>query len=135
MEHCIFCNIVSGALPAEKVYENERTLAFLDTNPVNPGHTLIVSKEHHPTALETPDETLLAILRAAKRIAPALAEALGAEGFTVTFNNGSAAGQVVFHTHLHVIPRKRLDGLSLWPQQPYPEGEAARVGEKIRSVL
>lgn len=132
---CIFCKIISGDLPSSTLYETNTVIALLDINPVRPGHTLIAPKEHHETALETPDALLADILTAAKYLAPALTEAVGAEGFNLSFNNGAAAGQVVAHTHLHVIPRQHNDGLSLWKQNPYPEGEQEKLAKKIQEVL
>lgn len=133
MDDCVFCKIVSGDLPSSKLYEDDTVIAFLDIEPVNAGHTLIAPKEHYATPLETPDNLLAAILKTTKPVAAAISTALGAKGFNITFNNGEAAGQVVSHTHLHLIPRYDDDGLLLWPQSPYPEGEQEKVAKKIRA--
>ncbi len=135
MKDCIFCKIVSGELPSSKTYEDDLVIAFLDIMPVNPGHTLVAPKEHYNTPLETPDETLSRIVLTAKKIAPAIARATNATGFNITFNNGTDAGQAVPHTHLHIIPRDKSDGLKLWPQKPYPEGEQEKLAQKIRLGL
>lgn len=135
MDNCIFCNIIAGKLPASVLYENEHITAFLDIHPVNPGHTLIVPKKHYEHALETPDAILSEIVSAAKHITPAIAKATGATGFNITFNAGSDAGQVVMHTHLHIIPRDSTDGLTLWPQKPYPKGAQEQMAEKIKAAL
>lgn len=135
MDDCVFCNIVAGKLPSSMLYENERVAAFLDIQPVNPGHTLVVPKKHYAHALETPDEILSEILHIAKKLAPAIAKVTGATGFNITFNTGRDAGQVVMHTHLHTIPRNSGDGLHLWQQKPYPDGEQEKIAQKIREAL
>ncbi len=117
MEDCIFCKIVAGDTPSSKVFENEHVLAFLDIAPVRPGHVLVIPKEHYTSLLETPDEKLAEIVAAARKVANALMKTGLGEATTVSFNNGVAAGQVVFHTHVHVIPRAEGDGLIAWPHQ------------------
>ena len=134
MENCLFCKIAAGAIPAEKIYENKHVIAFLDINPVNPGHTLIVPKAHYPTLYETPDEELAAMVAASKKIAVALKK-MGADGVNLGMNNDGAAGQVVMHAHMHVMPRRGDDGFRLWHGKSYAEGEAFVVAEKIRNTL
>ena len=135
MADCIFCKIINKEIPAETIYEDDTVLAFLDIGPVHPGHTLIVSKEHHKTLLETPVAIACSLTSAAKKIAPALIKATNAQGFNLALNNGAAAGQVIWHTHYHLIPRFDNDGLKLWPHQQYKEGQMKTVGERIRSAL
>lgn len=134
MTDCIFCKIVSGEIPAEKVYEDEHTLAFLDLHPSNPGHTLVVPKEHSRNVLDSHPDTLAHMIHTAQKIAVVLKN-IGAEGVNIISNNETAAGQVIFHTHLHIIPRYADDGLALWHGKPYPEGEIEKMGEKIRNAL
>lgn len=100
---CIFCKIVSGSIPSYKVYEDEDILAFLDVNPVSPGHTLIIPKRHALDLMEIDNEVLNKIISKSKDIAKMLTEKLNADGFTLVQNNGIA--QEVKHFHLHVIPK------------------------------
>lgn len=132
---CIFCSIVSGERTADKVYEDENVIAFLDIRPVNPGHTLVIPKVHFESIYSTPDDVLSYLLPAAKKIALAIKKGLGADGVNIIMNNDPAAGQIIEHTHLHVIPRSNTDGLAHWPSRPYTEGESAKVADKIKSAL
>jgi len=132
---CIFCKIIAGDIPAEKIYENHHSIAFLDIQPVNFGHALIVPKEHHDIFLNTPHEVLCDIMEAAKKVATAIVAATGADGFNLTLNNGEAAGQAVFHTHFHVIPRFKDDGLKHWAHKSYGAGEAEDLAQKIKEKL
>jgi histidine triad (HIT) family protein len=135
MNDCLFCKIIRGEIPSTKIYENDKILAFLDINPVNPGHTLVVPKEHFADMLETPDEVLDEMIRAVKKIAPAILQATGAEGFNLGVNNGEAAGQLILHTHFHIMPRRAGDGLKHWPGKQYGEGEMVEVSEKIKRTI
>lgn len=135
MENCIFCKIVKKEIPADIIYEDENTLVFLDASPVNIGHSLVIPKEHFRNALETPDEVITEILKIGKKIAKAL-QANGAEGINITLNNESASGQVIFHTHLHVIPRFKDDGHKPWQgKRQYQEGERKKIAKKIISSI
>lgn len=135
MTNCLFCKIIKGEIPCTKIYEDEKFLAFLDINPVNYGHTLIVPKEHFDDVASTPDEILSELIIIGKKIGKVLMDSVGAEGFNFSTNNGKAAGQVIFHTHFHIIPRKLEDGLKHWGSKKYKEGEAEEVAEKIREGL
>ena len=104
-EECIFCKIVKGEIPAFKVYEDSKTLAFLDINPRNPGHTLIIPKSHHETILTVSEDEGTVLFSAVKKVSIALKNGLKADGLSILQNNGEAAGQVVSHLHFHVIPR------------------------------
>lgn len=135
-EKTLFEKIAAREIPAEIVYEDEHTLAFLDIRPISDGHTLVISKQPYRNALTTPDETLMHIMATAKKVANAQIETLGAEGANIIFNNEGAAGQVVFHTHTHVIPRFAKDGLSGWPQHEYADDAAmSATAEKLRGQL
>ncbi len=107
---CVFCKIVAGELPAKVVYEGNHIIAILDINPVNKGHTLVISKEHYPRIVDVPDEVLCEAIKVAKAVAHRIKEKLKAEGVNLFQTNGSAAGQEIEHFHLHVIPRFRNDG-------------------------
>ncbi len=132
---CIFCKIITGELPATKVYEDNDCLAFLDIYPVNPGHTLLIPKQHYDDLLSTPSEVVGKLYQAAQKVARGVMVGVGADAFNLGLNNGRAAGQVVFHTHIHIIPRLSADGLALWKQNEYKEGQMAEVGKKISQAL
>ena len=132
---CLFCKIVSGELPSSKVYEDKDLLAFLDIKPVNPGHVLIIPKKHFKNIHDTPDEIMAKLIIAAKKIAAVIQDKLGVTGVNVGMNNGSAAGQLVFHTHIHIMPRYGKDSFKLWSGKEYAEGEREKVAEKIKSAL
>ena len=118
---CLFCKIVAGDLPAHKLYEDDLVLAFLDIQPGAQGHALVIPRAHATGFLDLDDATRDAIFAAAQRIAPALIEETGAEGLNLHQSNGEAAGQVVFHFHLHLLPRRRGDGL----RGPWTPGESS----------
>jgi histidine triad (HIT) family protein len=133
-ESCVFCKIIKGEIPADKVYEDADFLAFLDITPINPGHILLIPKKHYKDLFDTPDEILAKRAPLVKKLAKALKEAVGADGINIGMNNGPAAGQVVFHTHLHIMPRFSDDGYKLWHGKSYKENEATQT-EKIREIL
>lgn len=135
MTDCIFCKIIEKEIPANIVYEDNDFLAFLDINPVNPGHSLIITKEHFKDFASTSDEMLSKIIVIGKKIGQALIDELGADGFNFSTNNGKAAGQIIFHTHFHIIPRKLDDGLKHWGQKKYKEGETEEITQKLRKAL
>lgn len=131
---CIFCKIIAGEIPSYKVYEDENILAFLDINPVNPGHTLVVPKKHVFNIEETGEEILCQIIKTVKKVGWSLKKNLTAPGYNVQVNNESAAGQIVPHLHFHVVPRLENDGLKLWPQKKYQAGEAEEILKKIKII-
>jgi len=135
MHNCIFCRIAAGKLPAVEVMETPRVLAFLDIAPVNYGHALIIPKEHYQNLLDLPDDLWTEMGRVARQVAGALQKALDARGFNLGMNNFEAAGQEVFHAHLHVIPRHTHDGLHLFPQGTYQPGDMEKVGQQLRQAL
>ena len=102
---CVFCAIAEAEIPSFKVYEDELVLAYLDINPFTKGHTLVIPKVHSTGLLDTPDETLAAVLARVKKIAAHLKAALPCDGFNILQNNGAAAGQTVMHLHFHIVPR------------------------------
>jgi len=128
----LFLKIISGELPSEKIYEDDKTFAFLDINPTNPGHTLVVPKNYSENIYDIKDEDWVAMMRTARMLAPKIREALGAEGINIIMNNEKSAGQLVFHSHVHIVPRYQTDGFKHWNGTPYQEGEMEKVGEKIR---
>ena len=120
-ESCIFCRIVKGELPSTRVYEDSDLLAFLDISPVSIGHTLLIPKAHYPTALDVPEALGGPLHAALARLGKALMAATGATGFNCLQNNFAASGQIVFHSHWHIIPRFEGDGLVHWPHIPYAD--------------
>jgi histidine triad (HIT) family protein len=132
---CIFCKIISGEIPSYKIYEDEKSLAFLDIGPVSHGHALIVPKKHYTNFEEISEEDLCHVIMTVKKIGKAIKESLSIEGYNVTVNNDPIAGQIVPHLHFHIIPRVEGDGLKLWAGGEYKEGEALTVAEKIKKQL
>jgi histidine triad (HIT) family protein len=132
-DDCIFCKIIAGELPAEKVDEDEHTLSFMDINPWTRGHALVIPKQHATDIHEISDESLARVLSAAKRLVGKARENLGADGVNLLNSAGAAAWQTVFHFHVHVIPRYEDDPLRLpgQPMQP-EEGELAQVATELR---
>lgn len=122
-------------LPATKVYEDAEVLGFLDIKPVNPGHTLVIPKKHFESIHDTPDELVAKMIIVAKKIAGAIQKNLGAQGVNIGMNNGRAAGQLVLHAHIHVMPRYGTDSFKLWLGKEYKSGERETVAEKIKSAL
>ncbi|HEX9261418.1 MAG TPA: HIT family protein [Candidatus Bathyarchaeia archaeon] len=103
-ELCPFCQIIRGEAPYHSVFEDETTIAFLSNRPVNPGHTLVVPKKHHENIHQMSDEEIAHIFNIVRRVAEAISKALAPEGIRIVQNNGEAAGQVIPHLHVHVIP-------------------------------
>lgn len=135
MHDCIFCRIAAGQAPAMRVLETPGVLAFLDIAPVNYGHTLVIPRQHYQNLLELPDDLWMEMGRVSRRVAQALRTTLYAQGFNIGMNNFEAAGQVVFHAHIHVIPRYFSDGLRLFPQEDYRPGDLEKTGEQLRRAL
>ena len=124
-----------GQLPAARVLETPGVLAFLDIAPVNYGHTLVIPKVHYQNLLELPDELWTEMGQVSRRVAQALRATLDAQGFNIGMNNFEAAGQVVFHAHIHVIPRYFSDGLKLFPQESYKPGDLEKTAAQLRQAL
>ncbi|PIP67275.1 MAG: HIT family protein [Parcubacteria group bacterium CG_4_9_14_0_2_um_filter_41_8] len=135
MNDCIFCKIIAGEIPSHKVYEDDEVFAFLDIHPVNLGHTLVIPKEHHKDLLSTPTELAQKLIIAVQKITPAILGAVGSEGFNLGVNNGESAGQVVFHTHVHIMPRFSQDRHALWHGKEMSQDELKEVADKIKSNL
>ncbi len=135
MEDCIFCRIVAGQLPAARVLETPTVLAFLDIALVHYGHTLVIPKAHYENLLDLPNDLWGEIGEVCRRVAQAIQAGLKAQGFNIGMNNFAAAGQEVFHAHVHVIPRHLGDGLKLFPQESYRPGDMEKTAEKLRQIL
>jgi len=128
---CVFCQIIAGDIPSYKVYEDEKTLAFLDINPVSVGHTLVVAKGHYSNLEEIPFNELTALISSVQKVGRLLKDKLGIDGYNVTENNDPVAGQEISHIHFHVIPRFSGDSLDPWPRRGYELEEAERILKKI----
>ena len=135
MTECLFCKIVKGELPSSKLYEDGDTLAFLDLFPVNKGHSLVISKEHYENIFDVPANILSKVSSVMKDVADAVKKGVNADGISIAQSNGKDAGQVVPHIHFHVMPRFKDDGLKLWPQGKYEEGEMDKFKEDISKFL
>lgn len=109
-EDCIFCRIVAGEIPSRTVYEDDTVFAFLDANPLAPGHTLVIPKAHHERLNDLPVDLAHDVLDRLYQLVPQVERAVDADGTTVAFNNGPAAGQEVQHVHGHIVPRFENDG-------------------------
>lgn len=136
MPGCAFCEIEAGARAAHHVYADECTVAILDGRPVFHGHALVVPREHHETLLDVPRELLEPFFAAVQRVTAGVIDAMGADGAFVAQNN--RVSQSVPHLHVHVVPRRKKDGLRgfFWPRHPYDSDEqAAAVAERIRAAL
>ena len=133
MSDCIFCQIVSGQIPSSKVYEDEEVLAFLDITQVTKGHTLVIPKKHYRNMLEMDAESASSLFARVPKIAQQLQEKLGAAGVNIINNNEEAAGQTVFHTHVHLLPRfDATDGLKLTFETHEPDFAAlAQLAQEI----
>ena len=132
----IFLKIINKDIPSHAVYENEHVYAFLDTRPVHHGHTLVVPKKKYRNILDIPEGVWVEVAKAVRIIARAVKEAVRADGVNIIMNNESAAHQVVFHAHVHIVPRFADDTFRLTlPQGEYGEGEANAVAERITQLL
>jgi len=133
---CLFCKIAKGEIHATKVYEDDEVMAFLDIKPVNPGHTLVIPKEHYARLSETPDQVAATLMGVIPHLSQAIMKAVNASAFNLGVNDGRQAGQVVDHTHLHIMPRFSNDGWELWHSKTDLEPEAAaKIANDIRQHL
>jgi histidine triad (HIT) family protein len=134
---CPFCRIIAGEASAEIIYESSRSMAFLDINPINFGHALVVSREHFSDFNELPEDVLLDIMESLKVVSRAVVDSVHPAGFNIFNNNGLAAGQSVFHFHFHVAPRFADDGLKIRPQlKVYQSPEQmAEYANRIRANI
>ncbi len=135
MDECVFCKIINREIPANIVYENDMVLAFLDINPINRGHTLIVPRKHYRDIYDITEDYLKKVAVVAKKISRAIRRGLRAEGVNILHASGEVAQQSVLHFHIHLVPRWRDDGLNTWPRSEYKEEDLGIVAEKIRSAI
>ncbi len=135
MPGCIFCKIIKREIPADVVYEDENCLAFLDITPINPGHVLLIPKEHYENLYDLPDKELENLAPIIKKLAIAIKKGVDAEGINIGMNNERPAGQLVSHAHFHIMPRFSNDGYQHWRGQPYKEGESSQTASKIKKFI
>lgn len=135
MSGCIFCKLATNEISSAKVYEDDEFVAFLDIKPVNLGHTLVIPKQHYENLESVPPEIVGKFFKIVQKVAKAVKQATGVEGFNLGLNNGEVAGQVIFHIHMHIIPRQIGDGLELWPQRELTASEQEAVALKIKQAL
>src|SRR5262245_20446304 len=136
MSDCVFCKIVAGQIPSTRVLENDQVLAFMDIGQVNPGHLLIAVKKHAANLFELEEAQAAAVAQASAKLARALKAAFNPEGLSVYQANGKAAGQTVFHYHVHLVPRYAGDGMDLtWPVKNPPREKLEEAAAKIRGKL
>jgi histidine triad (HIT) family protein len=135
MEGCIFCKIATNEIASLKIAEDEVHLAFLDINPLSPGHTLVMTKEHFEKFEEIPEERIVGFMSFLQRCVRAVGKGTGADGLNVLVNSGKAAGQLIPHAHFHIIPRFSGDPLQKafnHNRGKYPAGKDKEYAEKIR---
>jgi histidine triad (HIT) family protein len=134
--NCIFCKIVAGTIPCFKLYEDGATLAFLDVNPVNTGHALVIPKNHAANLFESADGDLAAVMATVRRVATAVEKTVKPHGINLLQANGPGAAQSVFHFHMHIIPRVQDDDLKMnWGLKPGDKAALAALMEKVRANL
>lgn len=133
--NCIFCKIIGGEAPAAVIHEDEQTIAFMDVFPSAEGHALVVSKGHYPNVLELPLADLQAAAAVAQRLARAQMQALSPDGVIISQFNGAAAGQTVFHYHIHVVPRWQGQDVNVHGRTQAEPAALQAVAEKLRAAL
>ncbi|MBI2558873.1 HIT family protein [Candidatus Woesearchaeota archaeon] len=135
-KQCIFCQIIAGKVQSRKVYEDEHVIAILDINPTNPGHTLLVTKEHYSIMPQLPEEEVAHVFMVAKALSNSILRSVDAQGTNIIVANGIAAGQRAQHFMAHIIPRKENDGVNfVLPQKTMEEREIEAIGNKLISAL
>ena len=135
-DSCIFCKIIRGDIPSFKVFEDDKTFAFMDINPISPGHSLVIPKFHSANLYETPDEWVAATAVGLRRLARAVERTLSPAGINTLQANGPGAAQSVFHLHMHVIPRGMDDGLTMnWELNPGDMDAIGKLAEEITANL
>ena len=138
MKHCAFCGIARGDLPATKIYDDELVVAFLDIAPLSKGHALVIPREHHESITSVPEPIATRMTRVAAQLGACLTKAVDADAFNLLLANGACAGQVVPHTHMHVIPRSAEDNIVLPARTVAYEGDEEKeriVSEARRRLL
>lgn len=134
--NCIFCKIANGEIPSKTLYEDQDVRVIFDISPASKGHAIIIPKQHVSDLFECPDELAAKLLPVAKKVGAALKEELSCDGVNILQNNGEAAGQTVFHLHIHIIPRYQNDSVNItWEHLETDDELLASLAEKIRAAL
>ena len=135
-KQCIFCQIVSGKVQSKNIYEDDKVIALLDINPANPGHTLLITKEHYSIMPQIPDDEVAHVFMVVKSLSNSMLKSIEAQGTNVIVANGIAAGQRAQHFMVHIIPRKENDNINLvLPQRNMSEIEIEEIGNKLIAAL
>ena len=132
---CIFCKIARGEIPAVKVHEDAQTLTFMDVRPASPGHTLVISKAHAANLLEIAEVDLLAVASTVQRVARSVQNALSPDGLRIGQFNGAAAGQSVFHYHVHIVPMREGQKTGAHGREPANPEHLKALAAQIRAAL
>lgn len=132
MENCVFCKIISGEFSCRKIYEDDKTLAFLDISKDVDGHILVVPKKHFKNLLDCDNETLSAVMETVKKVSNHLVDNCGYEGVNLLNCTDESAGQTVPHLHIHIIPRKNGDGVNAWPNFTGAKEELDEMLKKLK---
>ena len=133
---CIFCKIIAGEIPSFKIYEDGETFAFMDINPANEGHCLVITKEHAPDLFSVSDAAIAAAGRSAKKVASAVQSVVGPDGINMIQANGEGAAQSVFHFHLHILPRRNGDDLKMnWGHAGGDMDAIGALGKKVAAAI
>lgn len=132
---CLFCKIIRGEVGSVKIYEDDETMAFLDIHPNTRGHALVVPKDHFENVYGLPAEIAARVMLTVQKIAVALKNAIDADGINIVINNESAAGQIIWHSHTHIIPRFNEDQGYLGQKYTYIGGEMEEIAEKVKAEL
>ncbi len=134
--NCIFCKIANGEIPSVTLYEDAEFRVIFDIGPATKGHALLLPKEHYANLFELDDAVAAKVLLLAKKVAAALKEATGCDGFNLIQNNGTDAGQTVFHFHLHMIPRYHNDhAIGFWKEGKADTEYLQELAEKVQKLL
>lgn len=135
-KQCIFCQIVAGKVQSRKIYEDDKVMAVLDINPSNPGHVLLLTKEHYSIMPQIPDDEVAHVFMAAKSLSNSMLRSIDAQGTNIIVANGIAAGQRAQHFMAHIIPRKENDGIGFaLPQKTMEQKEIDEIGNKLAAAL
>lgn len=136
MKDCVFCKIANGEMPAAKLLEDKKAISFLDINPVNHGHILVMPRKHYETIMDIPGRELAKVMEMVPALARAVTEVTKADGLNIFQTNKPCAGQTIPHVHFHIIPRHKNDGFHFgWRQGRYNEGEVDRLQWGILKAL
>jgi len=136
-EKTVFEKIIAGDIPHHKIYEDENTFAFLDAEPINPGHTLVIPKQPYKNMYEMPEDEFGRLMQAVHKLTPKIKQAVSADGINIGINNEPAAGQEVMHLHVHIMPRFESDEFTHWQGEDdyHDDVRGERVAEDIRDEL